>query len=506
MGETKWTKKEKTQFKSNFDASDKVVSEWQRYGFKFQDAVEWTWWKVTPIRANRYVEAGIRDVPNFFDGRIGISLDKALEWQASGIDLNEARYWTQYGVQIKTAVMLRGLGKGVNELLESIHGWSLSPTQAVSWLAAGFDGETAFYWTAWKVSCSKAVKYREEGIHQAPDIGYREAGITLADALKWQKGFEDYESASDWIGWNVPASVAIELSSKDIYPPEDDFKDAGLSFEEAMEWTRSDFNSDRFERHDREGRRDWRFWYDAGFTPETAKEFHSRLVAHIIEIIGPDTLSSTTHLEQSSHDESDDSEIEELLVECVLTLGEIRKSGLTVTVDNAIKWRGLTRQQILASIDQGIDAEIGRYLGDSLLSTDELEIYSLLSENNFFVSPKRFAACGLKSNDLKSLLKLGVDLDLFVRNCESLNLDGRDLSKWVKEFKGATTGLAINESGEVEPFILEWIKYEFSAKDAKLWHSQGFKAEKARAWIESGATDPIVALRRKNAGLKPDSL
>ena len=51
--------------------------------------------------------------------------------------------------------------------------------------------------------------------------------------------------------------------------------------------------------------------------------------------------------------------------------------------------------------------------------------------------------------------------------------------------------------------IVTWLHNDFGPHDAVQWSNEGFGPEEAALWRDSGVTSPIIAKRRRNAGLKP---
>jgi hypothetical protein len=503
MNSENWYENEEAFFKNAFSASDKTITEWQKRGFSLGEATEWSTWGVTPAKASQYISDGMKVIPDVRFKYSEVGIRQAFEWESAGFDYDSAIEWLECGVKCETARVLRGKGVSVDDFSDYLL-FDIPLNKAVKWLDAGFSGLTAIIWTDWKVSCERAIKYVEEGIHEPPDEQFREAGLSLAEALKWHKADIDFDTASDWIDWKVPASVAIDYVSKDIYPPEQVFRDEGISFEDSMGWLYSGIDLEPFEEYDHNLKPFWKNWHEAGFTPKTAKVFQAQLVEHVSSIIGDDVLARR-RLPKFSIFNNEDREIQIklLLNECVSSLSEIHKSGMKISLQNVIEWRGFTSEQIFACIDQGFNADTGFDLGNSLLSEDELEMHALLADTDFFSSPSSFSYCGLNSADLRKLIKLEVNLDLFVRLCMSHRLDGKELCKWAKEFKRLVTEVEIDEFGETKSLVSEWMKYEFAPKEAWGWYSENFTSTTAKAWLDSGVADPKIAKRRQEAGLEP---
>ena len=502
MNEVKWTIKDKSWFKNNLDTSDKAISEWQRYGFTFSDAVRWTYWDVTPIRARRYVDSGVRQIPDWFLNDSGMSLKQALEWQLAGIDIRAAQEWSALGVKPKSASLLRK--KGVHPggvYLYLVSGISL--TNALRWLTAGFDADAAIGWIAWKVSCEKASELTADGFTEPPSIEFHEAGVSLLNAMKWASAGIDFDTASDWIDWKAPTDTAIELVLKDEWPPGKEFKESGLTYKAAMEWY-SEFSEDEIEYSENEIKTYWKTWFKAGFNAKSAKVFQTELSNFIKGALDEDLLARKRPLFLDVYREEDkDDQYKYLLEECLETIGHLSAAGMKITIDNVVLWRGLTHEQILACIDGGIDPETGYFLGDSVLSEDAIEMHALLRENGFYSSPTTFKLLGLSNSDLKKLIKLKINLDDYLNASRFLKIPGSELVKWVTLFKDDAIKIEWKANGRYRPLIEDWIDAKFSPKEAWGWYSENFTATTAKAWLESGVTDPKIAKRRHDAGLTP---
>jgi hypothetical protein len=502
MNETIWSETEKNWFKENFSVSDKEVSAWQKHGFSMGEAIEWSHWDVTAVRAAQAIKAGVNQVPDYFLNRNGMSLDSALEWDSHGFGMEEAQMWSDSGIDCEDAIILRNQGLTADSVSDFTF-WGLSISQAVNWLAVGFDGNTAKDWIDWDVSCDKAKKFADDGVFEPPADEFRDAGLTLTEAMKWAKSDIDFDTAFDWIDWKVPTDSAIELVLKDEWPPGKEFKELGLSYKAAMEWC-SEFSEDEIEYSENGVKSYWKIWFNAGFNAKTAKVFQAELSNFIKESLSDDFLARKLPAYLVWFSEEDrDAHFKYLFEECVETIGELSAAGMKITIENLVLWRGLTHSQILACVDGGIDAETGYLLGDSVLSADTIEMHALLRANGFYSSPKSFKLLGLSNSDLEKLIKLKVDLDDFLNVSRFLKIPGSELVKWVTAFRNHATKIEKVGNGKPRPLIEDWIDERFNPKDAWRWHSEEFTAATAKVWIDSGVTDPKIAARRKNAGLEP---
>lgn len=502
MDVAKWTNKDKAWFKNNLYASDEAVSDWQKYGFKFKDAIAWAYWDVTPNRARRYVDSGVHQAPDWFRNDSGMSLKHALEWQLAGIDIRAAQEWSGYGVKLESASLLRKKGVAPGDVYSFLV-CDISVTNAVKWLSAGFDTEVAINWIAWKVSCEKASELLSDGFTEPPPIEFHEAGVSLVNALKWVKAKIDFDTASDWIDWKVPTDTAIELALKDEWPPGKEFKESGITYKVAMEWY-SEFSEDEIEYSDNEIKTYWKIWFKAGFNAKSAKVFQTELSNFIKGALDEDLLARKRPLFLDVYREEDkDDQYKYLLEECLETIGHLSAAGMKITVNNVVLWRGLTHEQILACIDGGIDPETGYFLGDSVLSEDAIEMHELLRENGFYSSPTTFKRLGLSNSDLKKLIKLKINLDDYLNASRFLKIPGSELVKWVTLFRDDAIKIEWKANGRYRPMIEDWIDAKFSPKEAWGWYSENFTATTAKAWLDSGVADPTIAKRRQDAGLEP---
>ena len=502
MDKAKWMNKDETWFKANLNRSDKEVAAWQRFGFSFKDAVVWAGWGVTSSRAKRYLEDGVRTVPDWRNNFSGMTLANVLAWQAEGVSFEEAQQWFVFGVKRENALLLRSKGfKPID--VHDFNNEGISSTRAVKWLSGGFYVEQAVQWIAWRVSYEKATEFLKNGISEPPSVEFQEAGINLIDALKWTQAGIDVESALDWCYWDVPTDLAIELELMHEMPPGEDFKDVELSYDMALKWL-SEFSEDEIEISDNGVKTYWKIWFKAGFSVQSAKIFQNELANFIKGKLSEDFLARKRPPYLNTY-KNDDKEVhyKYLLEECLETISHLSATGMKITIENVVLWRGLTSEQILACIDGGIDPETGYFLGDSVLSEDAIELHALLRENGFYSSPTTFKLLGLSNPDLKKLIKLKINLDDFLTVSRYLNISGSELVKWVNQFRDFAIKIEWNVDGRYRPFIEEWIVAKFSPKEAWGWYSQNFTVKTAKAWVDSGVTDPAIAIRRKNAGLEP---
>lgn len=502
MNPEKWYENEEAFFKDAFSVSDKTISEWQKRGFSLGEATEWSTWGISPAKASQYISDGMKVVPDVRFKYSEIGIRKAFEWEKAGFNYGSAIEWSECGVNSETAKVLREKGVSADDISDYLF-FEIPLNKALKWLEAGFSALTAIFWTDWNVSCERALKYFEEGIHEPPDEQFREAGLSLAEALKWSKADIDFDTASDWIYWEVPTDKAIELVQKDVCPPGEEFKELGLTYLKAMEWL-ADFSEDVIEYSDSQIKTYWRPWFGAGFSVQSAREFQSELVEFVKNAVEDGLLARNKPFNYTLFKEEDkEVHCKLLLDECVDSISHLHETGMKLTVENVMTWRAMSSSQILACVDKGIDANEGYRLGDSVLSEHQVEIYSLVKENGFRTFPGMFIRLGLTITDLQKLIKLKVDVDDFVNVCFLLKINGAELLKWATVFKNLATKIEITRNLHQKAFIAEWINSNFNPKEAWDWYEQGFNAGQAKEWVDSGVTDPAVATRRKNAGLKP---
>jgi len=277
--------------------------------------------------------------------------------------------------------------------------------------------------------------------------------------------------------------------------PDDGYRQAGISLRAAMSWTTKGFSSEEY--YGMEGIKHfdyWKFWHDAGLTPDLAELLRAKIEESISWCIeseiyprgfGVDSISWFQRFDPKSAEKR-------LKGQLVDSVTELSKAGLGLTIENLIKWRGISAKVILASIDNQIDPDTAYEMGEVALAPYSKPISDLLRKTKSVSMPQEFTHRGLKEDDLKKLLELNYELDDIVRVMSDSKIDGPVLLKW-----------AINGWRVTERVFLSWYAEGFGPQLASTWRSHGFDAVLARAWIKTGVKDPEVARRRSSAGILP---
>ena len=433
MRSKKWTKEEVDRFKGGFSATDFDVKTWQSLGIDFNSACLLLFWGKGPDEAVQLKNRGIAVPPDMrFESVLGYSFLRACKWVEAGFDYDSASAWIVSGFSFAQAC--KWTKAGLDEVDASI--WIsqsvTEPAIANSWLQNGFTAETAEEWLKWKIMPVDAKKFVDAGLY-APGGEYTEAGISFSSAMSWiSKGFESEEY-------------------------------------DGME--ESDY---------------WKFWHDAGFTPDLAELLHTKIEESI-------SWCNEKDIHPRGFDRYSFWSVQKVLKEqLVSSVTELSKAGLALTIENLIKWRGVTAKVILASIDNQIDPDKAYELGEVALAPYSKPIHDLLRETKSTSMPQEFTHRGMTEKDLKKLLELHYDLDDIVRVMSDSKIDGPVLLKW------ATNGWRVTQRG-----FLPWYAEGFVPQLASVWNSHGFDAVLARAWIKAGVKDPEAARRRSAVGISP---
>jgi len=432
MASKKWTKEEVDRFKGGFSATDFDVKTWQSLGIDFNSACLLLFWGKGPDEAVQLKNRGIAVPPDMrFESVLGYSFLRACKWVEAGFDYDSASAW-----------------------VDSLFSFA----QACKWTKAGLDEVDASIWISQSVT--------------EPAIAY-----------SWlQNGFAA-ETAEEWLKWKIMPVDAKKFVDAGLYAPGDEYAEAGISFSSAMSWISKGFESEEY--YGSEESDYWKFWHDAGFTPDLAELLRTKIEESISwcneKDIDPRGFNSYFMSFQKT--------LKEQLLSSVT---ELSKAGLGLTIENLIKWRGVTAKVILASVDNQIDPDKAYELGEVALAPYSKAIHDLLRETKSTSMPQEFTHRGMTEKDLKKLLELHYDLDDIVRVMSDSKIDGPVLLKW------ATNGWRVTERG-----FLPWYAEGFVPQLASVWNSHGFDAVLARAWIKAGVKDPEVARRRSAVGILP---
>ena len=428
------------------------------------------------------------------------------EWELNGFSLSEANEWTEWDVEPGVAGLYRKKGI-LNPPNIRFAYFGCDIEEAIDWEREGFDLATAFEWSEWEVDPETAVKYRNQGILEPPSEHFRDEGISLEVAFNWVSlGFDDFDDASPWIDWGVSPQDAKKYSDEGIDPPDEEFRDSGLSFGQALKWIKHGFNSAEWSEPMSEDEHYWKNWYNVGISPEQAEVLRVQLIEYL-------NLESQNDLEVRDYKmyslnryiwtnkKVDD--LAALTKECVASLKPLGDAGLPLSVENMVKWRSLTAEMILAAIDNEVDPQSAFALGENLATSQGVELYSLLKSMGADHLTEWFQRNLFSVADVEALNKLKIDLRDFVMLTIFEKIEGKLLLQWAKAKWHVTEKVPNLSKKTIEYPVIKWIKTGVDPKVARLFFNAGFNPKETKSWIGSGVTDPKIAKRRQDAGLTP---
>ena len=496
MSPKRWTRDQISNFETAFAASDFDIRTWQSVGVDYASACLMNFWGKGPDEAVELNKRGVTSPPDMrFANFLGLSFAQACKWVEAGFDFDSASAWIGSGFSFAQACKWVEAGFDFDSASAWI-GSGFSFAQACKWLWAGLDLDAALSWLQIlprKATPDLARKWSKAGLDEVDASNWINLSVTEpAIANSWlQSGFTA-EAAEEWIKWGVMPVDAEKFVDAGLSAPDDGYRQAGISLSAAMSWTAKGFESEEYfgmEQFDY-----WKFWHDAGLTPDLAELLCAKIEESISLCIeskiyprgfGVDSFSMFQRFDPKSAEKR-------LKGQLVDSVTELSKAGLGLTIENLIKWRGISAKVILASIDNQIDPDTAYEMGEVALAPYSKPISDLLRKTKSVSMPQEFTHRGLKEDDLKKLLELNYELDDIVRVMSDSKIDGPVLLKW-----------AINGWRVTERVFLSWYAEGFGPQLASTWRSHGFDAVLARAWIKTGVKDPEVARRRSSAGILP---
>ena len=444
-----WSKNEKAWFIEEWGAFQDP-DEWEDYGFSLSEAIEWSQWDIEPGVADLYRKDGILNPPD--------------------------HEFSQYGFDVE---------------------------DAIEWINMGFDLSSAVEWSDWDVEPDEAANYKEKGIIELPSEHFRDEGVSLEDALKWvSSGFEDFDEAWLWIEWNVTPQDAKQFKDAGHEPPDEEFREAGLSVEDAMQWEIHGFSSSEFENPIDEKETYWKYWHDAGLKPEKAKFLYSDLVEYI-ENEFQDELEPRNKRNYSYFGRDRKTQLEILTSECIATLAQLNNAGMQVNAENMVKWRGFTSEMILAAIDNGIEPDVAFALGEDLATPQGLELHALLKSMDSEKHIDWALRWKFTVADVQALKKKKINFHDFVMATILGQLNAHVLLKYAKAKWPVLEKVVDLKAQTIEYVVAEWVNGGLEPRAAYPYFVAGFSSQEAKAWLDSGVGDPKIAKRRQDAGLKP---
>ena len=450
-----WSEFEKEWFIEECGAW-RYSDEWESYDFSWFEAIDWARWDVKPGDANRYRTNGVLNPPEF-----------VLEFASIGID------------------------------------------EAMLWVNEGFDLVEAVCWYLWEVDPKTAARHRDKGVLEAPDERFIWEGLTLEEAFQWVKeGFEDFDDAAEWIEWKVSPKNAIKYKDAGKELPDEEFREAGLSFEDAMKWYEHGFYSYGDEDSQIEDGNYWKNWYDAGLNPNQAANLRTELFEFIEKQFEKGTRARQVSIRYWNPLQSKESDLSDIAHECLLTLVELAAAGMKMNAENLVKWRGFSAERITATIDYGLGPDDAELAWELNIHPNQLELYEKIKavEDIFMDSnyAKFLLNAGITEKQFQYLLKKGFRL---TRIAEAIKIDSMTIDTIIKWAKAGWQVDVIekDEHGNQQSLLGPWIETKLDPETAYRWKTNYFSAYACEKWIRAGVTDPEIAKRRFRAGIKPKS-
>jgi hypothetical protein len=162
---------------------------------------------------------------------------------------------------------------------------------------------------------------------------------------------------------------------------------------------------------------------------------------------------------------------------------ELRRAGVPLTYEGALRWGGLTAEQIYDAIDRGFeDASTYEPFAGSAIRADEVEE---LREAGI----ERWLGQGLTVDEAAMWMSGG--------------FAPSTAKRWAKLLATPAEVRAWQELGVGNPSqVRAWIRAGFDVESVGEWLRHGFDPEEAGEWRLAGA-DASTAARRAAAGLRP---
>ena len=141
-----------------------------------------------------------------------LSRNDIIRWLSSDCHIDEAELWSKLFDEFDEAISWRDAGFAPDEA----EWWSDFFGEfdlAIAWRDAGFtpDEETTGEWLKWGCTPDIASRFVDQGMITAPEIGFKEIGVTLDDAVFYEtQEFSTYKFSSDgfYIGLWLPSDLS----------------------------------------------------------------------------------------------------------------------------------------------------------------------------------------------------------------------------------------------------------------------------------------------------------
>jgi hypothetical protein len=346
------------------------------------------------------------------------------------------------------------------------------------------------------IGLSQAIR-RLRNIPREQIIYWLSSDWPIVEIDKWTSLFDEFDQAmawrdvgfgpdeaSDWSVWECsPEDAAREKEAGDGYPPHPDFKKFGYGFADA-----AFLNRHGFEPYEDEGSEYFiGTWLPSGLSLTEIVKLRDGMKSMESEFAAIHSSNqSRLKFEEWTYDfwEALPRQFEHL-----------KAVGLSITALNLEKYWGLSSKEILKVIDvggtPGVAADVIRGGG----SVSKLPIIERLLE------------LGIAQPWANTLSRRG----LLVKHLKKLEQSRsvQDALHSLAQSLEANVDMKIDEAVgwlEVEAMPNEiklWRQFGFTPQDAAQWANEGFNPESAGRWRAAGADSPVIAKRRRDAGLNP---
>ncbi len=209
---------------------------WQNDGVPFEEIMQWVEIGITrSYDATKWKKDGftIKDVAYWFDRGIKTpsaaqqELEKEIlsPWEEAGIAAYYAKQWIGKGVALEEAVSWTKQRVNADDL-DDWQKAGFSQEEIRQWLAAKIKSPSyAKKYTADDIQSDEALEWFLVGVKSRDQIvSYKDSGFIPSEWSEWHEDRSDFRGGS-WIDW----------------------KETGLSFDDAMEWSDAGYSPDEAE-------------------------------------------------------------------------------------------------------------------------------------------------------------------------------------------------------------------------------------------------------------------
>jgi hypothetical protein len=381
------------------------------------------------------------------------------DYEASGLSPEEFLIWKeglQEGVDLGPKLFQIEASNSVRRLSEC---W-ISREDIVKWLASDCSIDEA----------ENCAGFFDDFDHA---MGWREAGFG-----------PDEETTGNWLRWECSPEIAAKYVQMGIeYVPGQHYKELGVSLEDAVFFELNGFS----DHVDDSGRYFVGVWLSSGLSPQQILSLRD----HIVE-----NEEDFQKVFEKSERRLKLDEMNFVLWEALpKQFEQLKNVGLPITPENLLKYWGLSSKEILKVIDVG---------GAPGVAADAIRQGASVGKLGII---ERLIEMGVASSTATLLAKRG----FLIKHLKQIEKK-KDLGSTIEWIAGV---LASDESIKVDETLVwleadarvsevkMWRQHGFLAQEAAKWANEGFSSEMAKRWRDAGADSPVVAKRRRDAGLHP---